>query len=276
VHASTATCCAPSNLACLQAPTLENLDQLSDSSACDVLAILGVVHLRREGSSPLMLGRYVTLAGPLVDTLPRHCAHLSNADLVQVVSAVSNLCTPSRAPKGSRLHAEGEAICAKAEEQMCNHILPELSERLKSSILDRYQTVKLTRALSHLPEKVKQSHHFQEACEHLTHSVRKIVTDGLHFTAADTATMLVHGSMEPALSPCDDTVLVFYINQLCRMHTSRLPARVTPNVLMRVLPAFQCFKLWDPELLKAANMSKLQHVLSCLLTQALKVCPPRP
>jgi hypothetical protein len=259
----------------VQVPTLTDLDNLPDAQVCEVLGILGSVHRRRHGgSSPVLLGCYQSLTKPLVDTLPAHCAHLSNSSLIQLTVSLSDLCTKSRAPKGSNLESVADATSTCAAQKLLDLVLPELIARLKESVATPKQAVKLTLALGDLPASVTSSAVFGKTCKALTPSVEACAED---LDALSAMKMLISATLQDALMPQSSDVLVAYLRAISAMETADWGPQLSPHTVLKTLRAVHCVKRHSPDLLRLAltlvDTARLRGTLSSILTRALTVCP---
>jgi hypothetical protein len=73
---------------------VSELDYLSDADAVEVLSIVSFVHTR--SASPVLLGHYRTLAGPLLATLPAYAARLTFRQLVSLFGACTRIAAGAR------------------------------------------------------------------------------------------------------------------------------------------------------------------------------------
>lgn len=263
------------DVALVQVPTLTDLDTLPDSQVCEVLGIMGAVHRRRQGgASPVMLGCYQALTKPLVDTLPVHCSHLNNTSLVQLVQALADLCTVSRAPRGSSLLSVADAASTSAAQQLLDFVLPELVVRLKESTVTVKQVVKLTRAFCDMPASVTSSAVFSETCTALTPSVQACA-HGMDALAA--MTMLTSAASQEALLPQSPDTLAAHLQTIAAMDTTQWPPHMTAHTVLKTLWAVHCVKSHSPEVLRTAmkrvDAARLRGTLHTLLMGAFLVCP---
>ena len=256
----------------MQVPTLTDLDNLPDAQVCDVLGIMGAVHRRRHGSSSVMLGCYQTLTKPLVDTVPAHCRHLSNNSLVTLTVALADICTCSRAPRGSNLQAVADTVSTSAAQQLTEFVLPEITIRLKESTANRKHVAKLTRAFAGLPASVTSSAVFPDACIALDESVAACAHTMDSLTAM---TMLICASSQPALMPRSPELLAAHLSTIAAMDCSQWPPHMTPHTVLKTLWAVQCIKSHSPEVLRTAmkqvHAARLRGAVRNLLMRAFQV-----
>lgn len=221
-----------------------------------------------------MLGCYQTLTKPLVDTLPAHCTHLNNNSLIQLAVALSDICTNSRAPRGSNLLSVADAASTSAAQQLLDFVLPELVARLQKSTATRRQVVKLTRALCELPASVTSSAVFSETCTALATSVEACVHT---MDALTSMTMLISATSEEALMPQSPAVLAAYMRAIAAMETAQWPPHMTPHTVLKTLWAVQRVKSHNPDVLRMAmkriDAARLRGTLCTLLMRAFHVCP---
>lgn len=237
---------------------------------------MGAVHRRRQaGSSPVMLGCYQALTKPLVDTLPAHCSHLNNNNLILLVIALSDLCSDSRAPRGSSLLSSAQAVSASAADQLLDFVLPELLNRLTYSTVTLKQATKLTRALSDLPTSVTCYPAFSEICIALAPSI------AAHIHAIDAPTgmtLLVCASSQHALIPENPQVLAAQLQAIGKMDTTNYPPNMNHRAILNTLWAVRCLKKQNPEVLRMAmtrvDAARFRGSLSTLLMRSFRVrCP---